>query len=190
MPTEHTAGQGLWGDQKVIIRTDGNPNALIPEVQKIIALMDPNIAFTEAMSFEEHVHDTFFFFRFFLNLFSTFGGMALLLSATGIYGVIQYSVNQRVVEIGIRMALGATGSNIRWMVLRRGMINTAIGLALGILMSWGLSKILMATFLNFEMEYYTVGAAILVLVFVSLMANGFPARKASRLDPMVALRVQ
>jgi len=183
-------GQGLWGDQKIIVRTDGNPNALIPEVQGIITQIDPNISFTEAMSFEEHVHDTFFFFRFFLNLFSTFGGMALLLSATGIYGIIQYSVNQRVVEIGIRMALGATGSNIRWMIIRRGMINMLIGLGLGTVLSWGLSKILMATFLNFEIEYYSFASAVLVLVLVSLLANGIPARKASRMDPMTALRVR
>ena len=99
-------------------------------------------------------------------------------------------MNQRVVEIGIGMALGATGSNIRWMVLRRGLINTLIGLFLGAILSWGLSQILMATFMNFEIEYYSYAAAVLVLVIVSIVANSFPARKASRMDPMSALRVQ
>ncbi|MEX0326597.1 MAG: ABC transporter permease [Puniceicoccaceae bacterium] len=183
-------GQGLWGDQKIIVRTDGNPGALIPEVQRVIGMLDPNIAFTDAKSFKEHVHDTFFYFRFFLNLFSTFGGMALLLSATGIYGIIQYAVSQRVVEIGIRMALGANPSNIRWMVLRRGMINTLIGLSLGALLSLALTKILEASFLNVETEYYSFLLSVTVLLLVSLLANGMPARRASKQDPMVALRVQ
>jgi predicted permease len=183
-------GQGLWGDQKILVRTDGNPNSLIPEVQRVIGLQDPNIAFTDAKSFKEHVHDTFFYFRFFLNLFTTFGGMALLLSATGIYGIIQYAVNQRTVEIGIRMALGANASNIRWMVLRRGMINTTIGLAIGAVISVFLSMILQATFLNMQTEYYSFTASVFILVLVSIFANGIPARKAAKLDPMVALRVQ
>ena len=183
-------GQGLWGDQKIILRTEGNPNALIPEVQRIIDLLDPNIALTDAKSFEEHIHDTFFYFRFFLNLFTTFGGMALILSAAGIYGIIQYAVSQRVVEIGIRMALGATGSNIRWMVLRRGLLNTTVGLILGTGLSFILTMILKATFLNMETEYYSFTISLAVLLAVSLLANGLPARRASRLDPMVALRVQ
>jgi predicted permease len=183
-------GQGLWGDQKIIVRTDGNPGALIPEVQRVIGLQDPNIAFTDAKSFKEHVHDTFFYFRFFLNLFTTFGGMALILSATGIYGIIQYAVSQRTIEIGIRMALGASASNIRWMVLRRGMINTAIGLALGSVLSVGMTKVLQATFLDIKTEYYSFTASVVVLILVSLFANGLPARRAAKLDPMVALRVQ
>jgi predicted permease len=184
-------GQGLWGDQKIIVRTSGNPNALIPEVQRILSLLDPDIAFTDAMSFKEHVHDTFFYFRFFLNLFTTFGGMALLLTATGIYGIIQYGVNQRVLEIGIRMALGATPKNLRWMILRRGMVNTLIGLALGTLLSMAMSRVLMATFLNNgEPEYYSFAASVLILFVVSILANGIPAHRASRLDPMTALRVQ
>lgn len=183
-------GQGLWGDQKIIVRTEGNPNALIPGVQRILSQLDPDIALTEAMSFEEHVHDTFFYFRFFLNLFTTFGGMALLLSATGIYGIIQYSVNQRVLEIGIRMALGATPANVRWMILRRGMKNTLIGLAIGTLLSAAMTRVLMATFMNSEPEYYSFAAAVIILFTVSVIANGLPARRASRLDPMTALRVQ
>jgi predicted permease len=183
-------GQGLWGDQKIIVRTDGNPNALIPEVQRVLTLLDPDIAFTEAKSFEDHVHDTFFYFRFFLNLFSTFGGMALLLSATGIYGIIQYGVNQRILEIGIRMSLGATPAKIRWMIIRRGLINTLIGLAIGAVLSVLLMQALAATFINAEREYVSFIAASLVLFLISMLANAMPARRASRLDPMTALRIK
>jgi putative ABC transport system permease protein len=183
-------GQGLWGDQKIFVRTSGNPHALIPEVQRVISMLDPNIAFTEAKTFKEHVHDNFFYFRFFLNLFSTFGGMALILSAAGVYGIIQYSVSQRVTEIGIRMALGATPANVRWIILKRGIRNAAIGISIGTILSFGLNQLLLSLFENVQVEYYSLGASILVLLIVSLIANGIPARRAAKLDPMVALRVQ
>lgn len=183
-------GQGLWGDQKIFVRTGGNPHALIPEVQRVISMLDPNIAFTEAKTFKEHVHDNFFYFRFFLNLFSTFGGMALILSAAGVYGIIQYSVSQRVTEIGIRMALGATPANIRWVILKRGIRNAAIGISIGTILSFGLNQLLLTVFDNVQVEYYSLVVSVLILLIVSLVANGIPARRAAKLDPMVALRVQ
>ncbi|HSH09473.1 MAG TPA: ABC transporter permease [Oceanipulchritudo sp.] len=183
-------GQALWGDLKIFLRTDSNPSLLIPEVQKAISLIDPNVAFTEAMTFEEHVSDNNFYFRFFLGLFTTFGGMALLLAAAGVYGIIQYSVSQRVVEFGIRMAIGATPAHIRWMVLWRGLRNTVIGLILGGLISIALVRVLSIAFEGLPTEFYSFFGALAVLFVISLIANGFPARRASKLDPMVALRVQ
>lgn len=182
--------QGLWGDQKIFLRTAGNPYSMIPEVQKVISLIDPNIAFTDAMTFEDHVHDFFFFFRFFLGLFSTFGGMALVLTAAGLYGIIQYSVTQRIIEIGVRMSLGATPRGILWMVFRRGLRNTLIGLFAGVLLSYAFTKALMAAFPNVETEYYSFIASLAVILLVSGLANIFPARRAANLDPMAALRTQ
>ena len=184
-------GQSLWGDQKIFIRTSGgNPKALIPEVQRVVGMVDPDVAFTEAMPFEQHVEDAFFYFRFFLSLFSTFGVMALLLAGAGLYGIIQYSVSQRIVEIGIRMSLGATPSRIRWMVLWKGLRNLAIGIVLGLGIAILLTRVLGAVFEGVPEEYYSYGTALVVLLVVSLLANGFPAQRASRMDPMVALRVQ
>ncbi len=182
--------QALWGDLQVFMRTGRDPHSLIPEVQKAISLIDPDVAFTDAQTFEEHISDNFFFFRFFLGLFTTFGAMALLLAAAGVYGIIQYSVSQRVVEIGIRMAIGASPAHIRGMVLLRGLRNTLIGLFLGGLISIALVRILDISFQGLPTEYYSYLGALLVLFTVSLAANGFPARRAGRLDPMVALRVQ
>jgi predicted permease len=182
--------QSLWGDQKIFARSELNAGALIPEIQKAIATLDPNIALTEAKLFKEHVRDTFFYFRFFIGLFSTFGGMALVLSAAGIYGIIQFSINQRTTEIGIRMALGATPARIRWMVILKGLRNTVIGLGLGVVLSFFITKGIMAAFQGVEVEYYSMAAAILVLLIVSMAANILPARRAARLDPMHALRVQ
>ena len=183
-------GQSLWGDQKIFLRTDENPGTLIPEVQRAITAIDPDVAFTNAMRFEEHVRDNFFYFRFFLWLFSAFGGMALLLAAAGVYGIIQYSVSQRSVEIGIRMALGATPGRIRLMVLWNGIRNGLYGLLFGVLISFGLTHVLSVAFTGVPEEWYSFAGALVVLMTVVLLANGFPARRASRLDPMIALRVQ
>ncbi len=183
-------GQALWGDQKIFLRTSGNPAALIPEVQRAITSLDPDIAFTEAKAYTGHVTDAFFFFRFFMNLFSTFGGMALLLAAAGLYGIIQYSVSQRLVEIGIRMCLGATPASIQRMVFAKGIRNTFLGIGIGFIISLGLVKVLMSAFQGIPTEYYSYLAAFTVLLTVSIIANGFPARRAARLDPMHALRVR
>ncbi|MEX0323234.1 MAG: ABC transporter permease [Puniceicoccaceae bacterium] len=182
--------QALWGDQKIFLRTNGNPKALIPDVQNAINLIDPNVAFSDAMTFEEHVTDAFFYFRFFMNLFSTFGGMALLLASAGIYGIIQYSVSQRIVEIGIRMCLGATPDMVLKMVFLRGIRNTIIGILIGAVISVGLVQVLAAVFQGVPNEYYSYITALVVLILVSAIANGLPAIRAAKLDPMVALRVQ
>ena len=116
--------------------------------------------------------------------------MALVLTAAGLYGLIQYAVSQRIIEIGIRMSLGATPSGILWMVFRRGLRNTVFGLIVGILLSTVFTKVLMAAFEGVETEYYSFAASLLVILVVSVMANIFPARRAARLDPMVALRIQ
>jgi ABC-type antimicrobial peptide transport system permease subunit len=182
--------QSLWGDQKIFVRSALEPGVLIPEIQKSIAVLDPNIALTEAKPFEQHVHDTFFYFRFFIGLFSTFGAMALVLSSAGIYGIVQFSVSQRVSEIGIRMALGATPAKIRWMVIVKGLKNTVIGLILGTLLSFLITRGMLVAFQGVEVEYVSLVLAILVLLIVSMAANILPARRAARLDPMHALRVQ
>ncbi len=183
-------GQALWGDLQIIIRTDMDPHSLIPEVGKAVASIDPDVAFTNAQTFREHVSDSFFYFRFFLTLFSTFGVLALLLASAGVYGIIQYSVSQRVIEVGIRMALGATPARIRWMVLLQGLRNTVIGLVIGWFISMALIQVLSLAFVGLPDENYSFLGALLVLLVVSLFANGFPARRASRMDPMEALRVQ
>ena len=119
-----------------------------------------------------------------------FGGMALILTAAGLYGIIQYSVTQRIIEIGIRMSLGATPNGILWMVFRRGLRNTLFGLFAGVLLSYVFTKALLAAFPNVETEYYSFAASLAVIILVSGLANIFPARRAANLDPMVALRTQ
>ncbi len=99
-------------------------------------------------------------------------------------------MSQRVSEIGIRMALGATPAKIRWMVIVKGLKNTVIGLILGTLLSFLITRGMLVAFQGVEVEYVSLVLAILVLLIVSMAANILPARRAARLDPMHALRVQ
>jgi len=118
-------------------------------------------------------------------------GVALVLAAIGIYGVMSYSVNQRAQEIGVRMALGAARGDVLWMILRQGLLIVSVGLALGLLAAVGLSSLL-ANLL------YGVGTADVptflsttaVLVFVALIANYLPARRATKVDPMSVMRYE
>lgn len=181
-------GQSLWGDQKIFVRTAGSPAAMIPAVQRTINTLDPNLAFSDAQAYEDHLKDSTFYFRFFLNLFSVFGVMALLLAATGVYGIIQYVVNNRTAEISIRMALGATAGNIRWLILRKGLRNASIGIVLGTVLAFGLSTVLDSAFPFLETEYVSYGVSVLILLGVALVANLVPAIRAARLDPMNSLR--
>jgi len=124
-------------------------------------------------------------------LFSIFGGLALGLSVVGVYGVKAYAVARRTREIGIRMALGARPGAVQWMFLREGFVMLGAGLAIGILLAVGIGKVVSGLL-------YEVGAldpvaftiAPLLLAVAALLATWFPARRAARVDPMVALRAE
>jgi len=105
-----------------------------------------------------------------------------------VYGIIQYVVSQRTAEIGVRLALGATAGNIRGLILRKGIRNAVIGIALGSLLAFGLVRVLDSSFLSTEKEYYSYVISVLILFAVAFVANLVPAIRASRLDPMIALR--
>jgi putative ABC transport system permease protein len=124
-------------------------------------------------------------------LLSVFAGIAVLLAAIGIYGVISYSVEQRTREIGIRAALGASRSDLLRLVLRSGMLMAGIGLAVGVvgayLLTWLLKNLLFGVGARDPM---TMGGVAAILAFVALLACYIPARRATRVDPMVALRYE
>ena len=133
--------------------------------------------------------------RLYATLIGIFAGVALALAAVGIYGVLNYSVNQRRQEIGIRMALGAQASDILKMIVGHGMLLTALGLAIGLLAS-----LLLAFFLTKLIEGFLFGVSAtdltifigipLLLALVSLFSCYIPARRATKVDPMIALRAE
>jgi putative ABC transport system permease protein len=129
--------------------------------------------------------------RFTTVLLATFAGLSALLSAIGIYGVVSYSVSQSVREIGVRMALGAQRSDVLMMVIGQGMTLTAAGVTLGIVGSYGLTRLM--TTLLFEVkptDGITFATVAVALVIVALVACYLPARRATKIDPLVALRYE
>jgi ABC-type antimicrobial peptide transport system permease subunit len=129
--------------------------------------------------------------QFNMLLMTVFGGSALLLAAIGIYGVMAYAVGQRTQEIGIRLALGADGFAVRRMVMLQGMRLAAIGVVIGLLSSYGLTRFIASLLFGVKALDPLVFASIPVLLtLVALLAVWVPAQRASRVDPVVALRSQ
>ena len=129
--------------------------------------------------------------RFNMLLLGIFAGVAMLLAAIGIYGVIAYSVAQRTREIGIRMALGAQRGAMLAMVLRQSLAVVAIGLAIGLLAAFAATRLLASLLYGVGAnDLFTYGAVVLLLGAAALLASYIPARRAMRVDPMVALRYE
>jgi ABC-type antimicrobial peptide transport system permease subunit len=129
--------------------------------------------------------------RTFGTMFLVFAIIAIVLAAVGLYSVTSYSVAQRTQEIGIRMALGAEGKQVRWLILRRGMVELAIGLCLGLAAAFGTGRLLQGMLVGTgPADPVTLASISFVLIAVALMACFWPARRATRLDPVKALRYQ
>ncbi len=174
-----------------IVRTRMEPHALTSAVTKAIREATGGLPVAHVRTMDEIVVLTISRERFNMLLLSVFGASALLMAATGIYGLMAYSVQQRTQELGVRMALGAQASNIRNMVIRQGMLLAGIGLVIGIGGAFWLTKFL-AGFL-FGVKTWDPTAFILTPIFlcaVGLVAVWVPARKATRVDPISALRFE
>ena len=175
--------------KSITIRTAGDPTRLVAPLQKIVAEVDKDQALFDVQSIEQGLAESVSFDRFQMNLFGIFGGLGLALATVGIYGVMSYLVAQRTHEIGVRVALGAGPRDVLRMVIVRGLKTTMIGLAVGIAASLALTR-LIAGFLfgvkNTDPATYAIVA--LVLMTVALAACYVPARRATKVDPLVALR--
>ncbi len=173
-----------------VIRTQTEPLSMSTAIQEELR-QATGLPVSQVRSMSEVVSLSTSRQRFNMWLMTVFGGSALLLAAIGIYGLMAYSVEQRTQEIGIRLALGAQASQVKNMVVRQGMILAIIGVVIGLAGAFGLSR-LMATFLfgvgaRDPLVFVAVPA---VLTFIALIACWLPARRASRVDPMVALRYE
>jgi putative ABC transport system permease protein len=146
---------------------------------------------TDLRSFEEVVHRSLSPQRFNVILLASFGALALLLASTGIYGVLAYTMNRRTAEIGLRIALGASRRNVLGMVLSQGMRPALVGMLLGALGAWCLSRYLETLLFGvkpFDVFTYVTVAALLLAT--ALIACILPGRRAMRIDPAVALRTE
>jgi predicted permease len=176
------------------IWADGDPAALTPAVRGVLRQLDANLPIYNVRTMEEHLNDSAFAvmpLRFGAVLAGVQGLLGLLLAAMGLYGVVSYVVSQRTREIGVRMALGARRFDILRIVVRDGLRLTLIGLAIGLLVSLGLTAILAKVLYGLTPAATPVFAAVVVLLtFVALLACWIPARRATKVDPMVALRCE
>jgi putative ABC transport system permease protein len=179
------------GFMVLLARTEGDPAAVISVVREEVRAVDPDLPLFNIRSMEENLARQRWPFRVFGTMFGTFAFIALMLSAVGLYAVTAYSVTQRTQEIGVRMALGAASTHVMWLFLRRALFHLSIGLALGIAAAFGIGKIFESSDLLVRMsgrDPFTLVSIAALLAIVALTACLWPARKATRLDPLVALR--
>jgi len=173
-----------------VIRTRGNPLLVAPAVQEQIRQVT-GLPVTDVRTMDEIISRSTSRQRFNMLLMTIFGSAALFLAGIGIYGLMAYSVQQRTQEIGVRLALGAAPGSVRKMVVIQGMGLALTGVGVGVVAAWMLTRLL-ATFLfgvkDKDPAVFTTVAVLLILV--SLVAVWFPARRATRIDPLIALRYE
>jgi predicted permease len=178
------------GHFAVVIRSSGEPSALIPTARQLVRSLDPTVP-PEFGSFAAIVSSSLRTRRFNLILLGFFAGAALLLAVVGLYGVMAHSVIRRTGEIGVRIALGATRANILRLVLGQGVRVTAIGVVIGVAGSLALTRAMRSLLFGLSSaDPGTFAAVALVLIAVALLACYAPARRASRVDPNLALRYE
>jgi predicted permease len=177
------------GGAALLIRSRLDPAAMMNAVRREVQSVDPDQPVFTVQTVEEMLARATWPYRVFGSLFAIFALIALVLSAVGLYAVMAYSVTQRTAEIGVRMALGADRRQVSWLVLRRGLLQLAIGLTLGLAGAYGLSQVLTELLAGVTpTDPLTFAAITALLTAVAGAACLLPARRASRLDPVVALR--
>jgi macrolide transport system ATP-binding/permease protein len=178
-----------FGSNRMLVRLQGNPQAMLPVLRREILAVDPNVAISEELPVIDMIENFFAPVRMAMGVLGYAGGLALLLSAIGLYGVLALAVNQRTREIGIRMALGARGSDVSRMILREGLRLTSLGIILGVVSALALTRFLSRYLYGVaQNDVWTFVAVASLLTLVAILACWLPARSATKVDPMVALR--
>jgi putative ABC transport system permease protein len=175
----------------LVIRTFGQPLSIVSGVRSTVAELDKNLPISDIRTLDQVTSETLSLKNFLTVLLTSFAGLALLLAAVGIYGVMAYSVAQRIREVGIRMALGAERSDILRGVIRQGLALAFVGIAVGLVGAFGLTRFLSTQLYGVKAtDPLTFTVVPFVLVTVAFFAAYIPARRASRVDPMIALRYE
>ncbi|MDX1383181.1 MAG: FtsX-like permease family protein, partial [Thermoanaerobaculia bacterium] len=171
------------------VRTAGPPGALVPAVRDAVRAIDPTLPLMDVTTQEEAVEERLAQERLFALATSLFGALALLLAAVGLFGLVSYAVGQRTHEFGVRMALGAERGDVRSLVLSESLRLAAVGLALGVVASLGCGRFLEAFLYGVAPTHPpTLGLAVAVILAAATLASVLPARRAARVDPVVAIR--
>jgi len=171
------------------VRTAGDPLKLAPAVRQQVREIDANLPVIDVMSMEQRLAESVAPRRFQMLLFGAFAAVALALAAVGVYGVISHSVSRRTHEIGIRMALGAQPRDVLAMVIRQGVSLALAGMAIGFAAALALTRVMTGLLFNVKpTDPATFALIALLLVIVALIACYIPARRATKVDPLIALK--
>jgi putative ABC transport system permease protein len=172
-----------------VVRTDGDPNAIAPALQREIRTLDPNQPVSDVRTMDQVMAETLSRARFNTLMLALFAGLATLLSAVGIFGVMNYSVALRTREIGLRVAIGAQPRQVLVLILRQGLLLTIVGVVIGLLAAVALTRLLSGLLFGVAaVDPPTFASISILLIAVSLVACYLPARRAMKIDPLLALR--
>jgi putative ABC transport system permease protein len=175
----------------LLVRSRLDPGAIMNAVRREVQAVDPDQPVYTIQTMQQMIAQQTWPYRVFGSLFAIFAVIALVMSAVGLYAVMAYSVTQRTAEIGLRMALGAEGAQVSWLILKRGLVQLVLGLSLGLAGAYFLSSVLSSLLVQITpTDPATFGSITLILTVVAIAACLIPARRATRVDPLVALRAE
>lgn len=175
----------------LLVRSQLPPGSVMDAVRRTVQAIDRDQPVFTIQTLEQLLAENRWPYRIFGVMFAVFGAIALVLSAVGLYAVMAYSVTQRTQEIGVRVALGAEGRQVSWMILKRGLLQLAVGLTAGLAGAFALSRVMRRLVIQITpTDPVTFTAITILLAVVSIAACLLPARRATRVDPPVALRAE
>jgi putative ABC transport system permease protein len=183
--------QFAYRSMSVVVRTTGPPLGMVDAVRNEVRAVDPNLPISNVKTMERRLGDAMARPRFSAVLLGLFAALALLLAAIGIYGVLSYAVQLRAHEIGVRMALGASAADVLKLVVGRGLALALTGMALGMAGAFGLTRLISGLLYGVTATDPLIFAATPALLsVVAVLACYIPARRATKVDPLIALRYE
>ncbi|MDQ3252598.1 MAG: FtsX-like permease family protein, partial [Acidobacteriota bacterium] len=179
------------GRMNLVVRTASDPMSMSAAIRREVQALDRNQPIYNVSTMEQTLDQSLATQRLATTLLALFAGVALILAAVGIYGVMAYSVTQRTHEIGIRMALGAQAGDVLKLVVSQGMLLALLGVGLGLIAAFVLTRLMASLLYGVSAtDPVTFVSIALLLALVALVANYIPARRATKIDPMIALRYE
>lgn len=181
--------QSPWPQAGIAVRTSGDPGSMTKSISSVVATMDHDLPIDQVKTMDQLVDESLAGDRALTYLFATFAGVALVLSAIGIYGVMSFAVAQRTHEIGLRMALGAGTKHVLQLIMREGLLLALAGLGIGLVATYFVGRTMKSILYEITgIDPIAVSAVAAVLLLAAMMACYIPAKRATAVDPMVALR--